>query len=98
MITLSTTALAAGSLLMVIGGVIFGWTMGADRKQRLLTEEVKEEFVRRYYEKFKANYNDAVAKEAQRIVEENLDNWYNLIREELKKEMEGQENETVRTE
>ena len=98
MITLSTTALAAGSLLMVIGGVILGWTMGADRKQRLLTEEVKEEFMRRYYEKFKANYNDAVAKEAQRIVEENLENWYNLIREELKKEMEGQENETVRTE
>ena len=98
MITLSTTVFATFSLLLIIGGVIFGWTMGTDRKQRLLTEEVKEEFMRRYYEKFKANYNNAVIKEAQRIVEENLDNWYNLIREELKEEMEGQENETVRTE
>lgn len=89
MIILSTTVFATFSLLLIIGGVILGWTMGADRKQRLLTEEVKEEFMRRYYEKFKANYNDAVTKEAQRIVEENLDNWYNLIREELKKEMEN---------
>lgn len=89
MITLPTTVFATFSLLLIIGGVIFGWTMGADRKQRLLTEEVKEEFMRRYYEKFKANYNNAVIKEAQRIVEENLDNWYNLIREELKKEMEN---------
>ena len=95
MITLSITSLAAGSLLMMVGGVIFGWTMGADRKQKLLTEEVKEEFMKRYYEKFKANYEKAVMEEAQRIVNDNLDAWYDLIRQELK---EGSNNETVRTE
>lgn len=86
--TIPIGTLIALMVCLAIGSIIFGWSLGKDFTERRITKEVKDEFVKKFYNRFVEEYDKAVEAEARQIVDENYERWQEIIREELKKEME----------
>jgi hypothetical protein len=88
--TIPISALIVLGALLAIGSIIFGFELGASWQRSQFTAKVKEDFIKKFYNRFVEEYDKAVEAEARQIVDENYERWQEIIREELKKEMENE--------
>ena len=91
-ITIPAIALAALMACLAVGSTVFGWTLGMRFQSYLITQEIRDKAVGDYQKQFVERFSEEFEKQVYIKAEELLEEKYDFIVEQIKQEME-KENE-----